>query len=134
MTTSTPTISLDRVGEALVNARDALVANPGNQAVEDALVHLCRAAYDTLVAWELMSTDPDPVPVPREEPRSWRTSLDYLRVQAALAEMELRDAGTPGLQTADRLVRTVSERLTYGRQEIGDALHTLRAELRRLAP
>ena len=132
MTTTGPSLSLDRVGASLVTANDAIAVGADTHVVEDALVALCRASYDTLVAWELLTSDAPPPPL--NEPETWRTSLDELRLQAALAEMELRDAGAPGLRAADRLVRSVTHRLAAGRREIGEALEALRNELRGVVP
>lgn len=127
MTTTAPTTSLDRVGEALVDAHDVLSGGKDPRAVQEALVALCRASYDVLLRWEsataILEQDPP------AEPRSWRTPLDELRVQAALAEMELRDA-VPGASQADDLVRSVSARVAEARHEVGGAIASLRGALR----
>jgi hypothetical protein len=123
------TISLDRVGEALVDATDVVRHSTDPAEIEDTLVALCRASYDVLLQWEV-DTAGDPADV-RAEPESWRTPLDELRVQVALAEMELRDAGGESAKVADRLIRTVTSRLTAATQDVGTALAALRSELRK---
>lgn len=123
-TTGTDT-ALDAVGAALVDAHDALSRAHDDQRAQDALVRLCRASYDALALWEQRRQ------VDLDEPAttSWRTSLDELRVQAALAEMELRQAGIPVIP-ATELISTVTQRMTGAREEIGVALDRLRADLR----
>lgn len=124
-----PVVSLDRVGEALVDATAVVASSTDPKAIEDTLVALCRAAYDVLLQWEVDTAAPEPI-VDARGPESWRTPIDELRVQAALAEMELRDAGIDRARAADRLVRTVTSRLTGATHEIGTALAALRSELR----
>jgi hypothetical protein len=125
-----PVVSLERVGEALVDATDVVTRSTDPTAIEDTLVALCRAAYDVLLQWEvdIAAAEPNADPL---APASWRTPIDELRVQAALAEMELRDAGIDRARAADRLVRTVTSRLTGATHEVGTALAALRSELRK---
>jgi hypothetical protein len=122
-------ISLDRVGEALVDATDIVTRSTDPAEIEDILVALCRASYDVLLQWEVETAE-TPAAV-RREPESWRTPLDELRVQVALAEMELRDAGGESVKVADRLIRTVTSRLTAATHDVGTALAALRSELRK---
>jgi hypothetical protein len=129
MTTTAPSSSLDRVGAALVDAHDVVSRTTDPRAVQDALVALCRASYDVLLRWEVDTASNVEEPAP--EPETWRTPLDELRVQAALAEMELRDAGVAGVTQADALVRDVSSRIDEARREVGGALASLRGELRK---
>ena len=125
-----PVVSLRGVGEALVDATDVVSRSTDPKAIEDSLVALCRAAYDVLLQWEI-DTAASEQTIDLREPESWRTPIDELRVQAALAEMELRDAGNDGARAADRLVRTVTSRLTGATHEVGTALAALRSELRK---
>src|SRR3954447_6570194 len=104
-----PVVSLDGVGRALVDADEMLSRSPEASEVEATLVALCRAAYDVLLQWEVDTAASEAGAAPRE-PESWRTPLDELRVQAALAEMELRAAGSERARVADQLVRTVTSR------------------------
>lgn len=117
--------ALDGVGAALVDAHDALSRAHDDQRVQDALVRLCRASYDALAAWEHRRQ----VDLDAPATTSWRTSLDELRVQAALAEMELRQTGLPVVPAAE-LVTTVTQRVAGAREEIGVALDRLRSDLR----
>jgi hypothetical protein len=128
--TDLPAVSLEGVGEALVDATDVLARSTDPTEIEDALVALCRASYDALLQWEVDTAPSEPGPLP-PEPKSWRTPLDELRVQAALAEMELRDAGGERARVADQLVRTVSSRLAGATHEVATALAALRSELRK---
>jgi hypothetical protein len=121
--------ALERVGEALVDARQAVVESTSAVPAQDALVALCRASYDALTAWE--AAEPTTEAENTEPVPSWRTPLDELRVQTALAEMELRDAGVP-LTAVRTLVSSVTERLEAARQDIGAAVEGLRSELRRM--
>ena len=127
--TTARTISLDPVGEALVDAHRVVASTTDEQAVEDALVALCRAAYDSLVEWEVGSATPDHELL---APETWRTPLDELRLQAALAEMELRTTGAQGRRAADRLAQAVSRQVATARHDVGDALDSLRTELRKV--
>lgn len=120
--------ALDRVGGALVDAREAVVEKSSAPPAQDALVALCRASYDALMAWE--SAERAAKGAPAAPTTSWRTPLDELRVQTALAEMELRDAGVP-LAGVHTLVTAVTERLDVARRDIGAAVEGLRSELRR---
>ena len=124
--TTTRSISLDTVGEALADAHKVVGGTTDEQLIEDALLALCRAAYDTLVNWEVGSAHAG-----REilTPETWRTPLDELRVQAALAEMELRVAGAQGRRVADRLAHAVTGKVEAARRDVGDALDSLRAEV-----
>lgn len=125
-----PAVSLAHVGEALVEATAVVNRSTDRAEIEDSLVALCRASYDVLLQWEVDIAAVEPSPVSKE-PESWRTPLDELRVQVALAEMELRDAGAEGAGVADRLVRAVTSRLTGATHDVGTALAALRSELRR---
>jgi len=120
--------ALERVGASLVEARQAVFQESGApRSPQEALLALCRASYDALVAWE--SAGELAYPMSAEERTSWRTPLDELRVQTALAELELREAGVP-VAPVHHLVGAVSEGLAAARREIGAALDSLRAELR----
>jgi hypothetical protein len=127
---SLPAVSFTGVGEALVDATEVVASSSDPNAIEDALVALCRASYDVLLQWEV-DTAASARPAELREPESWRTPIDELRVQTALAEMELRDAGIDGARAADRLVRTVTSRISGATHEVGTALAALRSELRK---
>jgi len=121
--------ALDRVGSALVEARKAVVtAGTGPDDTESALVALCRASYDALLSWEpaddVTTGDLDPT-------RSWRRPLDELRVQVALAEMELREFGVP-VEAVRDVVTAVSDGVAAARRDLGDSIDRMRAELRKL--
>jgi hypothetical protein len=128
--TTTRSLSLDRIGEALVDAHQVIDSTGDEQAIENALVVLCRSAYDVLVEWEVScARDEDQVPL---QPETWRTPLDELRLQAALAEMELRATGTQGRRAAERLAHVVGHQVATARQDVGGALESLRSELRKV--
>lgn len=126
-----PVVSLEHVGKALVDATDVVSRSTDPRAIEDTLVALCRASYDVLLQWEIDTAASEPT-ADQAGLESWRTPIDELRVQAALAEMELRDAGGDRARAADRLVRTVTSRLTGATHEVGTALAALRSELRKV--
>ena len=128
--TVTRSLSLDRIGEALVDAHQVIASTEDEQAIEDSLVALCRSAYDVLVQWEgSRDLDQDEVPL---QPETWRTPLDELRLQAALAEMELRTTGAQGRRAAERLAQAVGHQVATARQDVGGALESLRSELRKV--
>ena len=53
-------VALDDVGAALVDARTALLEEPASDRErQDALVLLCRAAYDALYAWQDATAAPE---------------------------------------------------------------------------
>lgn len=140
---TTPTASLEAVGAALVEVNAALTrlgaAGPGTHEAEsghvhDALIALARASYDAVAGWE--------VGAPEEPPQSstvvervtrWRAQFDDLRVQAALAEMEVRDTSKDVLAAAERSVSTVEGKLAAAGREITAAVATMRDDLRRIA-
>lgn len=133
MTTTRSTISLEPVGAALVTANDALAGGADNHVVREALVALCTASHDALAQWQ----DGDSGHAPEgasSERETWRTALDELRVQAALVEMEVREAKDRGTAVADRLLHAVDARLASARRDLGDALSSLRDELHKALP
>jgi hypothetical protein len=106
---------------------------PGLEAVGAALVALAHATYDALARWEVEQVPREQAPAepgPTARAQRWRGQLDELRVQVALAEMELHDASQPSLAAAERSLRTVEEQLVSARRDVGAALTRLRDEVR----
>ena len=126
--TSTPPALLDAVSTALVDAHAALAGPADDRVTRDALVALARASYDALQQWEAGTSATAET---GSEATTWRTTIDDLRVQAALAEMELRDVDVPAVRAADHLARAVSSRLAAAGHEVGEALTSVRTELRK---
>ena len=118
---------LEDVSASLVDAHAALEGTAADARVEEALVDLCRASLDALQRWE--EERPSSGQDTRQGPR-WRTALDELRVQAALAELELRSSHDPGAQVVDALVRAVGDGVAAARRDLGEALSALRTGLR----
>lgn len=143
MTSSTSDVSLEPVGAALVAARDALdrraaavpsARESADAAVQGALVDLAVAACDVVSSWEGTVPESDEgeqqsPPLVRRVGR-WRTEIDDLRVQAALAEMELRDASHQVVERVEQTAGGVEKRLTDAVRELTSALGTFRASLR----
>jgi hypothetical protein len=142
MTRNTSDVSLEPVGAALVAARDALdrraQASPEDSeaaagAVQSALVDLACAACDVVATWEdaewQREAAPEGAPVEQRVSR-WRSQIDDLRVQAALAEMELRDSTHQVVATVEQSASAVEKLLASGLHEVSAALGTFRASLR----
>lgn len=126
---------LEAVGAALVDADAALAAGPQGERAHDALVALARASYDALARWEAAQVPSKQEPPPASagltaRVQRWRGQLDELRVQAALAEMELHDASQTSLTAAERSLHAVEEQLNGARRDVGEALTRLRDEVR----
>ena len=138
--TSTETL-LGHVGAALVDAEHALerraTAAPAERDataadVEQALVQLACVACDAVAAWESSERDPEH----RDEGAiaqrvtAWRGQLDDLRVQAALAEMDLRDSSHHALAAVEHSAGAVERLLVSTVRDVGAALGAFRAALR----
>ena len=133
-------MSLEAVGAALVDARAAVErhetgdGDAGKHGVQahDALVALARASYDALVTYETERGAPPPVPTPTaERVTRWRGQLDDLRVQAALAEMEVRETTREVLDLTERSFTLVEQKLAAAGREVGAAVDALRKDLQR---
>jgi hypothetical protein len=140
-TTTTTDTLLGHVGTSLVAAEHALkrraAAAPTERDaaaadVEQALVQLACVACDAVAAWEAAERDPEH----REDGAitlrvtKWRGQLDDLRVQAALAEMELRDSSHDARAALENSVGAVERSLVSSVHDVGAALGALRAALR----
>lgn len=99
---------------------------------EQALVALACAACDAVASWEKSEREPEFRDQSALSARltSWRGELDDLRVQAALAQMELRDSPLHSLATVEQKASTVEKLLVGSVREIGAALSAFRAALR----
>lgn len=136
------TAPLESVGAALVAAQAALLhcdlasaTRDGEQRaqVHNTLVALARTSYDVLASWEKESevTPPTP-PTAASRLTGWRGQFDEIRVQAALAEMEVRDTSQEVLAAVEHSVSAVEKSLTAAGREIGTAVTALRDEMRRV--
>jgi hypothetical protein len=126
MTSTKHVLSLEPVGAALVAASSALASGPpDSRVVEAALLELCGASYEALIAWEELRREA------ADQAPTWRGRLDELRVQAALAEMELRTAKGAGAAVTETLLRAVDGGLALAEREVGVAVAALRNELSR---
>lgn len=156
MTTKMAAVTLEPVGAALVRAKQALAqrenaVDPETAAaeVDRALVDLACSACDAVSHWENADWDrrhAAPRPLSRQVTK-WRGQLDDLRVQAALAEMALRDSPHHSLNAVERAASSVESVLVGTTREVSaalgafrDALHprgehrTFPAAVRRQAP
>jgi hypothetical protein len=142
MSTTTTTDSLlEPIGAALVAARESLqrcaAATPSARAaaggdVEQALVQLACVACDAVASWEAEERDPED----RDEGSlakrvtTWRGQFDDLRVQAALAEMDLRDSSQHTLAAVEHSADAIEKLLARSVRDVGTALGAFRAALR----
>ncbi len=133
------TAPLEAVGAALVDAQAALLhcdltaaTRDGEQRaqVHNTLVALARTSYDVLASWENASEGPPPTAANRLT--GWRGQLDEIRVQAALAEMEVRDTSQEARAAVEHSVSAVEKSLAAAGREIGAAVTALREEMRRV--
>jgi hypothetical protein len=140
-TTTTTDTLLGHVGASLVAAEHALercaAAAPAERVaaaadVEQALVQLACVAGDAVAAWEAAERDPEHggVGAIAQHLTKWRGQLDDLRVQAALAEMELRDSPHHALAAVEQSASAVEKLLVSSVRDVGAALGALRAALR----
>lgn len=131
--------SLEAVGTALVDANASLAEGTDADRQKAALVSLAHASYDALRQWEMAAAaEPKPIDAntlrdPNTEADAlWRVQFDDLRVQAALAEMELRQVVASGTAVTQRLLRGVSDVVETAQREVGAALHALRDDLKKI--
>jgi hypothetical protein len=140
-TTTTTDALLGHVGASLVAAEHALehraAAAPTERAaaaadVEQALVQLACAACDAVAAWEASERDPEHRDdgAIAQRVTAWRGQLDELRVQAALAEMEMRDGSHHALAAVELSAGAVEKLLVSSVRDLGIALGAFRAALR----
>ena len=141
MTTKTTSALLEPVGAALVAANLALevtsTTTPAQREgaaaeAERALVALACAACDAVARWEESERDSEHRDQTALTARmtSWRGQLDELRVQASLAQMELRDSPHHALVAVEQSASAVEKAVTTSAQQVAGALHALRAALR----
>ena len=134
------TAPLEAVGAALVDAQAALLrCDPAatrdserRTEVHAALVTLARTSYDALASWETQGQSAPPAPTTSSRVAAWRGQLDEIRVQAALAEMEVRDTSQEVLAAVEDNVSAVEKVLVAAGRDIGTAVTTFRHELRRV--
>lgn len=134
------TAPLEAVGAALVDAQEALLrcaptetrASTSRTEVHGALVALARASYDALASWETEGRSTPPAPTTSSRVAAWRGQFDEIRVQAALAEMEVRDTSQHVLATVEHDVSAVEKVLVAAGHDIGNAVTTFRQELQRV--
>ena len=141
MTTKTTGVLLEPVGAALVAANHALELRTTASAsereaatreVEQALVALLCAACDAVASWDESERDPeyrDQGAIGGRVLR-WRGQIDDLRVQAALAQMELRDSSHHAVAAVEQRASAVEELLVGAVHEIGSAIVAFRSSLR----
>ena len=141
MTTKTTAVLLEPVGAALVRADHALAlrttacASERDAAageVQHALVALVCAACDAVASWEESERDPEyrDEDAIGERVTRWRGQIDDLRVQAALAQMELRDSPHAAVAAVEQRASAVEQLLLGGVREIGSAIGAFRTSLR----
>jgi hypothetical protein len=142
MTTNTATALLDPVGKALVAADLALGTiskpiTPGQreataEQVKQALVSLACAACDAVARWEESerAREADDASVLSARVTSWRSQLEDLRVQAALAQMEMRSSPHQALVAVEQSASALEKALVASGREIAQALHSFRTAVR----
>ena len=132
---------LDPVGAALVAARDALEGRDGavpaereaaDANVEQALVQLACVACDAVGAWEAAQPDhgAGDVGAMAQRVTRWRGQLDDLRVQAALAEMDVRDSSADARAAIAQGASAVERVLISSVRDMSAALVAFRDSLR----
>ena len=134
------TAPLKAVGAALVDAQAALLrcdptatrASESRAEVHIALVALARTSYDALASWETEGRATPPTSTVSSRVAAWRSQFDELRVQAALAEMEVRDTSQDVLEAVDHNMSAVEKVLVAAGRDIGTAVTTFRHEMRRV--
>ena len=141
MTVKTTAVLLEPVGAALVIANHALelrtTATTSERAaaageVQHALVALACAACDAVASWEESEREPEfhDHGAIGERVTRWRGQIDDLRVQAALAQMELRDSQHHVVAAAEQRASDVERLLGGAVREIGSAIGAFRTSLR----
>lgn len=140
MTTKSTSALLEPVGAALVAANLALdvssTTTPAQREgaaaeAERALVALMCAACDALARWEESERDSEHLDQTALTARmtSWRGQLDDLRVQASLAQLELRNSSHQSLVAVERSASAVEKAVLTSAREVAEALHAFRAAL-----
>ena len=141
MTTNTTGVLLEPVGAALVAANHALelrTTAPASEReaaageVEQALVALACAACDAVASWEQSERDPehrDQSAISARVTR-WRGQIDDLRVQASLAQMELRDSPHLAVAAVEQGASAVEKLLVGAVRDVGTAIGAFRTSLR----
>ncbi len=141
MTTNTIGVLLEPVGAALVAANHALelrtTASASEQEaaagqVEQALVALACAACDAVASWEQPERDlkhRDQSDISARVTR-WRGQIDDLRVQVALAQMELRDSPHHAVAAVEQGAGAVERLLVGAVRDVGTAVGAFRTSLR----
>lgn len=134
-------VHLEAVGAALVDAQVALAhsdptatTRDGEERaqVQDALVALVRTSSDALAGWEREREVTDrSTPAASNRVKEWRAAFDELRVQVALAEMEVRHNSQDVLSAVGHDVAALEQALLSAGRDIGSAVTTLRGEVRR---
>jgi hypothetical protein len=141
MTTHVTSTTLEPVGAALVLAQQALDRHHSAPdadvettaaEVEQALVNLACSACDVVSSWERSEWDrqhASPGPL-SQQVNKWRRQIDDLRVQAALAEMDLRDSSHHTLTAVQLAAGSVESLLVGTTRDVGAALGAFRDALR----
>lgn len=141
MTMKSTRALLEPVGAALVAANLALdvsaTTTPAQREgaaaeAERALVALACAACDAVARWEEPGRDSEHRDQNALTARlaSWRGELDDLRVQASLAQMELRDSPHQVLVAVEQSATAVEKAVLTAAREVAGALHAFRAAMR----
>ena len=140
MTTKSTSALLEPVGVALVAANLALEVNGtttpaqregASAEAERALVALACAACDAVARWEESEWDSEHRDQSALTARmtSWRGQLDDLRVQASLAQMELRNSPHQTLVAVEQSASAVEKAVLTSAREVAGALHAFRTAL-----
>lgn len=141
MTTNSRSALLEPVGAALVAANLALdvtsTATPAQREgaaaeAERALMALACAACDAVAHWEGSERDTEHQDQTALAARmtTWRGQLDDLRVQASLAQMELRNSPHHALVAVEQSATAVEKAVLTSAREVAGALHAFRDALR----
>ena len=69
---------------------------------------------------------------PERQLASWRTELEELRVQVALAEMEAKKAGAEVRAVVEKHLPTVQHAIDEAAREVGAVLGAVRDQVRRV--
>lgn len=143
MTTFTTPASLEPIGAALVTAKEAMTAAQSatagqlaaaHERVDEALVQLACAACDLVVTWEDESAlQPRPSATQRLQDRvtKWRGQFDELRVQVALAELEVKESPHAPVAALEKSAAAVEHLLATTAHDMQSALLAFRDDLRR---
>lgn len=142
MRPTTITVSLEPLAAALAVAQLAVArhatASPtqsaeAERALDQALVELACGACDALAAWERDVYDrehPEPATLVQRV-AGWRGQVDDLRVQLALAQLELRGSPHHTVSAVAERAAAAEHALTGAVRDISAALGTFRDLIRR---